>query len=219
MAELSKREFTKSRHAQRRELFKACRTVTKGTRWRSNQGVLFAQHDGWFMSVQEMTDILRERTRARVSVKPMAIDPIFWRLVGHPELCDQPLSFRAYGWMKCGLLILEEFEVSEDGGVDAIARRLLEHADRMLDKIAREWTIDEFLNQIDNSRKPDQRFVTRVTTLLAAERYDEAQALCEESAAHGSSGGFWSSSLGTFNEMVIRFVAEQRTVENSSSQT
>jgi hypothetical protein len=120
--------------------------------------------------------------------------------------------------MKCGLLILEEFEVSEDGGVDAIARRLLEHAERTLDEVAREWTADDFLKQIDKSRKPDQRFVTRVTTLLAVQRYDEAQALCEESAAHGSSGGFWSSSLGTFNEMVMRFIAEQRTVENSGMQ-
>jgi hypothetical protein len=214
MAELSKREFAKLRHAQRRELFKACRAGAKGTRWRSNQGVLFAQDTGWFLSVQEMTDILRERTRARISIKPMAIDPIFWRLIGYPELCEQPLSFRAYGWMKCALWNLEEIEVPEDGGVEQIARRLLEHGDRALDDIAAHWSADDFLRRINDSDKPDQWFVTRVTTLLADRRYDEARSLCENSAERRLSGGFLSSSRGTFNEMVIRMIDEQRAVEN-----
>jgi len=214
MAELSKREFTKSRHGQRRDLYKACQAVTKGTKWKSRTGVLVGERGGWFVGVHEMTDVLQVRTRARVVVKPMAIDPIFWEIVGHPELCRQSLSFRYFGAMTCAFLILEEAELSEEGGVAAIAQRMLDLGNRKLQEIADSWTSDHFLRMLCNPSKPDLKFVTRIATLLADRRFDEAQSLCDESAARGSSGGFLSSKRGTFNEMVTAWIAEQRSVEN-----
>ena len=216
MAELSKREFTKGRHAQRRELYKACQAVTKGTRWKSKTGVLVGEQDGWFVAVHELTDVSQVRTRARVIVKPMAIDPIFWEIVGHPELCRQGLSFRYFGAMTCAPLILEEPELSEEGGVPAIAQRMLDLGNRKLKEVSGTWTTDSFLGLLCDPSKPDQRFVTRVTTLLADRRFEEGQRLCEESAARASSGGFLSSKHGTFNEMVSIWIAEQRSVENKS---
>lgn len=215
MTELSKREFTKARHVQRRELYKACQAVTKGTRWKSRTGVLVGEQDGWLVAVHEMTDVSQVRTRARVIVKPMTIDPIFWEIVGHPELCRQGLSFRYFGAMTCAPLILEEPELSEQGGVLAIAQRMLDLGNRKLKEIAATWTTDHFLGLLCDPLKPDLRFVTRVTTLLADRRFEEAQRLCDQSAARGSTGGFLSSRRGTFNELVSRWIAEQRSVENN----
>jgi len=214
MAELSKREFTKARHAQRRDLYKACQAVTKGTAWKSRTGVLVGEGGGWFVGVHEMTDVSNIRTRARVVVKPMAIDSIFWEIVGHPELCRQGLSFRYFGAMTCAPLILEEPELSEEGGVAAIAQRMLDLGNRKLKEFAETWTTDDFLALVSNPSKPDLRFVTRVATLLADRCFEEAQYLCEESAARGSSGGFLSPKLGTFNEMVLGWITKQRSVEN-----
>ena len=215
MPEISKRDFTKARHAQRRDLFKACQAVTKGTSWKSRTGTLVGEQGGWFLAVQEMTDVSRERTRARVVVKPMAIDPIFWAIVGHPELCRQSLSFRYVGWMTCAFQILEEPELPEDGGVGAIAQRMLDLGSRTLDEIANTWTLDRFLECLGDPSKPDRKFITRITTLLASRRFDEAQSLCDKSAAEGSSGGFLSSARGTFNQMATNWIREQRSVENN----
>lgn len=214
MAELSKREFTEGRHAQRRELYKACQAVAKGTRWKAKTGVLVGEQDGWLVAIHELTDVSQRRTRARVIVKPMAIDPIFWEIVGHPELCRQGLSFRYFGAMTCAPLILEEPELSEEGGVTAIAQRMLDLGNRKLTEIAATWTSDRFLELLCDPWKPELRFVTRVTTLLADRRFEEAQRFCDESAARGSSGGFLSSKRGTLNEMVSRWIAQQRSVEN-----
>lgn len=209
----SKHEFTKSRHAQRRALVKACRAVTKGTTWRSNQGALFAQRDGWFLTAHEMTKIAVPQTYVRLSIKPMAADPVFWEMVGHPELCDQPLSFRYFGAMTVGSLILGEPEIPEEGGTDEIARQMLSLAEARLQDVAATWCADDFLRGL--ARKTGRYFTASVTTLLAERRFQEAGQLCDEAAARGSNGGFSSSKLGTFNEMVARWIAAHLSVENA----
>jgi hypothetical protein len=185
-----KREFTKARHAQRRELAKACREVAKGTPWRSNQGVLFADRGGWFVAVHEMTNILREETKARIVVKPMAIDPIFWDLVGEPQLRSQSLSFRYFGALTCAPLILGEPEVSEDGGVIAIAQRLLALGEAKLGLIAASWTADDFLHGIQTTINSDRLLVSTIATWMAEGRDDEALAQCDQAVARRDPCGF-----------------------------
>lgn len=212
----SKREFSKQRHAQRRDVAKACRAAVKGTIWRANQSVIFAESGGWLLSLQEMTDVSREVTRARLVVKPMATDPLYWEIIGHPELCKQPLSFRIFGWMTSGSIILGEPTINEDGGPPAIAAQMLEIGKRTLADIAASWTLDSFLDPFRNAVLPDKKFVTRIVTLLALQRFEEARALCEQSKAKGWYGGFASSSRGTFNDMAIDWIDTQRTVEKPS---
>jgi hypothetical protein len=83
-----------ARHAYRRALEKAIRAASKGTGWRSAQGCLFREQSGWFVSVHPAVYIFERVTKAMVVAKPMAIDQIFWELVGFPENSTQPLSFR-----------------------------------------------------------------------------------------------------------------------------
>ena len=211
---LSKREFTKRRHAQSRDLVRACRAIVAGTGWKSRQGVLFTHRDGWFIAVHEMTNLLHERTQARVAVKPMATDPVFWDMVGHPELRRQGLSFRYFGAMTTGALILEEPEIPEQGGPHAIARRMLELGEQVLDRISRTWTVDDFLAGI--AGRGGRYYTATIATLIAYGREAEAGRLSATSVAAGSSGGFISSKLGTFNEMTARAVAQRTAVDNPS---
>lgn len=55
---------------------------------------MFRERVGWFVSVCPLVFIYDESTKATVSAKPMAIDPIFWGIVGLPENAERPLSFR-----------------------------------------------------------------------------------------------------------------------------
>jgi hypothetical protein len=206
---LSKRDFTKSRHAQRRDLFKACRTVTKGTKWRSSQGVLFAERGGWFLAAHEMTKVHVAQTFVRLCVKPMAIDPIFWDLVGEPQLRDQALSFRYFGALSAPCLIIGEFEISEEGGAAEIAARMLALVDAKLAEIAERWTVDDFLDGIRNAINPGRHFASTVTALLASGREQDALILCTEAMERRAAGGFVSK-RGSFPENAVAWIRERR---------
>lgn len=175
--------------------------------------MLFAQRGGWFLSAQEMTKIHVAQTFVRLAVKPFEADGVFWEVVGHPELKDQPLSFHFFGAMTVGQLILEEPELDEAGGVDALARQMMIIADRKLSEIVATWSVDDFNKGL--AGKTGRYFTARIAALLAAGRHDEARQLCEEAQAQGSNGGFWSSNGGTFNEMAARWIADHPSVENS----
>ena len=210
------REFSKARHAQRRELQKARRAAVKGTDWRSNQGLLFAERGGWLLGVLPMMNLVGDGTCVRLQVKPMAIDPIFWEVVGHPELRHQPLSFRFYGWMQCWPLIIEEQQVSEEGGVDALAGRVVQLGDATLKKIADEWTAADFIRGIDSAINPGRLFKTKLMALLAERRFDEAQRLCDDAHARANQV-FWSSSRGPLKDMMAAWIGEQQDCGKPSS--
>ena len=210
---MNKRAFTSARHAQRRELSKACNAAVNGTAWKARQGVIVGERRGWLIAAHEMTDVSGERTRVRLVTKPMAIDPIFWDMVGEPQLRRQGLTFRYFGAVTCPCLILEEPEVSEEGGVDAIARRMIELAESKLTEIAESWTADTFLEGIRNAINPGGHFASTVTTLITERRYDEALALCEEATGRRVAGGFVSS-RGSFPENAVAWIRDNMTVEN-----
>lgn len=194
------RAFTNARHAQRREVFKACRAAVKGTKWRSATGVLFAERDGWFLAMQEMTGIICASTRARLTVKPTAIDPIFWDMAGQPQLRNESLSFRYFGALTCPGLIIGEVGISEEGGPSEIAARMLRIAEDTLAEIAATWTLDKFFDGINASINPKRLFSTAICTLIADGRKEYALELCQNSASRGEVRGFLTS-RGTFPEM------------------
>ena len=210
---MNKRAFTSARHAQRRDLFKACNAAAKGTEWKARQGVIVGERGGWLIAAHEMTDVLRERTRVRLVTKPMAIDPILWDLVGEPQLRRQGLTFRYFGAVTCPCLILEEPEVSEEGGVDAIASRMIALADAKLTEITGSWTADTFLQGIRNAINPGRHFASTVATLIAERRYDDALELLDEAVARSAPGGFVSR-RGSFPENAAKWIRDNMTVEN-----
>jgi hypothetical protein len=205
------RAFTSARHAQRRTLFKACRIATKGSAWRSASGVLFAQRNGWFLAVHEITGIVEASTQARLVLKPMRIDPIFWEILGEPQLRDEALSFRYFGALTCPGLIMGEVDISEEGGPPEIAARMLQLGEERLEEVAACWTIDRFLDGIRLAANPQRLFATAICTLIAEGRGEQALELCRNSASNGQVRGFLTR-RGTFPEMAAKYLvaAERR---------
>lgn len=200
-----------ARHAYRRALERAVRTVSKGTRWRSIQGCLFREQSGWFVSIEPTVYIYEPRTVVRVTAKPMSIDSIFWDLVGLPENRDAPLSFRLLGAWTCRPPEFTETDIAEGENVNDVAARILRVADEQLDTVVSYWSVDEFLKLCRERGAADDSYLACiVSTLIAMHREPEALDLCEAAKAEQSSAGFMAPE-GTFPEMAARWLRQSMT--------
>src|SRR5690349_13604718 len=118
-----RREFEKARHT-------ALSAKRKGTRWRKLQAWLYCQQDGAFIDTFFIGHRHEEKTLVRVSIKPLNLDPLFWRIVGMPENEHGRSSLRANGVFACRALpVLEETISDEMLDPASSAARLLAFAD------------------------------------------------------------------------------------------
>lgn len=190
-----------ARIAYRKALAKAVRTAAKGSGWRSIEGCLFQERLGWFVSVSPSVYIFEEITKASVSAKPMAIDPVFWEISGLPENREASLSFRLNGAWVCRPPNFAEIEVPEESDVNVVARHLLATADAQLDHIVTSWTPMAFLSLcVERKGDRDSYLPSIITTLVILGREEEALAASEKAIARGELGGFLAPD-GTFSEM------------------
>lgn len=195
-----------ARHAYRRSLEKCLRTRAKNAGWKSAGGSVFREQHGWFIWARPSVYIYEHMTKAVISVKPMAIDPIFWDLVGLPENRQQPLSFRANGAWTCRPPYLAEPEIEEHDDDTIVADRLFAAATDQLETVLRSYTLDTFLLTCRGSAGAKGSYLSCViATLIALGREDEALAACEDAHTDGLDGGF-SAPEGTFVDMAAAYL-------------
>jgi hypothetical protein len=203
-----------ARIAYRRALEKSVRAQAKGTGWKSVSGSIFREQADWFIEASLSVYIYECVTSAVISVKPMAIDPIFWDIVGLPENREQPLSFRAIGAWACRPPYFFEASVEEDGDIAVVARRLIAIANEQLEIVLRSHSLDAFLLACRGSAGTEEQYLpSLITTLVAMQRQDEALAICLEAQSHGSLGGFLAPE-GSFVEMATTYL--QRSLRDST---
>lgn len=194
-----------ARHAYRRALEKAVRAASKGSGWRTIEGCLFRERAGWSVSVFPSVFIFEESTKATVSAKPMAIDPIFWDIVGMPENADAPLSFRLNGAWTCQPPPFDEVAIEENADANVVAARLLDTANERLAAVER-WSVEDFVQRCRTSGATEDLYLPSVVTaLLALNRDIEALEACKSANARGDCGGFLSPE-GSFSEMATRWI-------------
>jgi hypothetical protein len=194
-----------ARHAYRRALEKAVRAASKRSGWRTIDGCLFREQAGWFVSVCPSAFTYEESTKATVSAKPMAIDPIFWEIVGLPENADAPLSFRFDGAWTCQPPPFGEVAIEENTDANIVAARLLDTANERLAAVER-WSVEDFLQLCRTSGATEDSYLPCVVTaLLSLRRDSEALEACKSAKARGDSGGFLSPD-GSFSEMATRWI-------------
>lgn len=194
-----------ARHTYRRALEKAVRAASKGSGWRSIEGCLFREQAGWFVSVSPSVFIYEEATKATVSAKPMAIDPIFWDIVGLPENANAPLSFRLNGAWTCRPPPFDDVAIEENTDANVVAARLLDAANERLAAVER-WSVEDFLQLCRNSGATEDSYLPCVVAALhALNRDSEALDTCKSAEARGNSGGFLSPD-GSFSEMATRWL-------------
>jgi hypothetical protein len=190
-----------ARYAYGRELVRELRQEAKGSDWKISGGSLFRDYKGWFVSVLHGVIVFWQETIMYMHIKPMGIDPLFWDLLGMPENRRKSLSFRGQGAWTCRPVEFAYGSLKEDG-MDAArnARRIVEWADQELEKARPDLTTDRFLDRLRAAPEQVERgrlSSSLIMTLLAAGREEEAEQVCNEEIARGTSGGFFPAQ-GTF---------------------
>jgi hypothetical protein len=197
-----------ARHAYRRALEKAVRAASKGSGWRSIEGCLFREEGGWFLSVCPSVYIYEQSTKAFVSAKPMAIDPIFWDVVGLPENNDTPLSFRLTGAWTCRPPHIDEVLIEEHEDVEVVADCLLEAANEHLANVVGRWSVEEFLQLCRTRGGTDDSYLPCVVSaLVALGREQEALDTCKSAKGRGINGGFYAPA-GSFTDMATGWLSK-----------
>ena len=195
-----------ARHAYRRSLEKSVRMQARDTGWKSAGGSIFREQALWFIEASPSVYIYEHVTKAVISVKPMAIDPIFWGIVGMPENQQQPLSFRANGAWTCCPPIFAELQIEEHDDHTVVADRLIAAATGQLEIVLKSYTLDAFrLTCLDGAGAKGSYLPCVVTTLIALGREDEALAACKDASTQGLDGGFLAPE-GSFVKMAVAYL-------------
>lgn len=198
-----------ARHTYRRALETALRIRAKGGFWRSGQGSIYRQKAGWFVSATPSVRIREHVTTVLIGVKPMAIDPIYWDLVGLPEHGELPLSTRLNEAWSCRSPCFAELTLDEHSDAAIVAGRLLETADEQLDLVQRFYTVDLFLAACQSAAEKNSDYLPSVVaTLIALGRKAEALSACENARAAGRGGGLGGSKSG-FSAMACAWLREE----------
>ena len=141
-----------------------------------------------------------------VVAKPMAIDPVFWDLVGLPENRQLPLSFRLVGAWICRPPYFAELQVEENPDPSIVACRVLAAADEQLKLVPHSYSMDAFLTACQAAAERSENYLPCVVaTLVVMQREDEALAICEQARAKGQDGGFGAPE-GSFVEMAATWL-------------
>lgn len=208
----SRRENEKIRKALRADVAAALKMRSRVGGWRFAQGWLFKERDGWFLEVRGEPWVGENRTAAEFRAKPMTLDPLFWQIVKTPENATQPLSFRLFGAWTCSGPTWSETQISEDGGPESIAVRILDWANDQATHPPIPFEPNSLAKFIEG--QPEQRglmggWLAELITLLAlAGRLEEARAMCKEAISKGERGGY---SIGptSFPELALEWIANQ----------
>jgi hypothetical protein len=90
------RDEARKQKERSREFEHHLRQQAKATGWKLANGHLFRVESEWFVDVLP-SPLWQRGLRLVLCAKPMAVDPLFWRIVGLQDNERLPLSFRANG--------------------------------------------------------------------------------------------------------------------------
>jgi hypothetical protein len=187
---LSKLE-QRARQAKTKELLVALRRRRVGTGWRLSSNFLFREHTGWFFSVVFAIWPSEPRTVAKLYVKPMALDPLFWKIVETEENINTPLSFRHNGAWTCSTPVFSQIEFDDSLEPELLAASILEWSHQQLQATA-DHSVDDFVSFIQAAPRgyPEAFFASEVIGLILQGKLNAAKARCGEAKARKSDGGF-----------------------------
>jgi hypothetical protein len=218
-ARRQKKLFETARRNLQRALPKAVKAVAKKSGWRTSQGVLFREAEGWFFEIGAIPWIAEAKTPANLHSKPMSLDPLFWKIVGLDENINQPLSFRAFGAFVCRTPPLREADMPEGSGdPEQIARALLEWANEQLSELRGTQSVEGFVDFIrfhPNQIARESHLPALVTAMLLQGKDEEALAICSEARdASPFGGGFLfmgqNGRTKSFLDLAIEWITNSR---------
>jgi hypothetical protein len=210
------REERKLAKQRERDFHASLKSRARDAGWRYAAGEIFRREGDWF--VCNLPSLAWGRGAwARLTVKPMALDPLFWEIVGLSENNALPLSFRANGaWV-----LRPEWHVgaiaTQETAVEKLADQMLDWSNRQIDIDG--WSIRRMLDGLGPSDglKYQNRTLAICLHLLEG-NFDEAELLCrqagDQSPLEADGGGFTTGhgdgTRSTFNQQALAWIAKER---------
>lgn len=185
----------------------ALKSRAKAHGWSYAGGNLFRRQDEWFVDV--LPSLLWERgMRVTRRAKPMAVDPIFWSVVGLPENERMPLSFRANGAWVLRSPPTEGYLALSEAEPELLAEEVLEWCTRSLPGVSRRTVRDLLADLRTAGDLRDHFSAMEVCLRILLHDFDGASALCSNRAADDH-GGFTTGDA-TFFDQARAWIASAR---------
>lgn len=188
------RDQKKAANQRSKAYYAALKGGARNAGWRFVQQQLFRQTDGWFINV--LSSPLWERgARVRIVVKPMALDPLFWDIVGLGANEKLPLSFRAIGAWVLRPAWTEEMVALNTMDGQQLAADVADWSDRRANAILQTTSLESMLCELpDGPAMFGQRLALAICLHILNGNLDEAMRLCRtkgpDSPTHPEEGGF-----------------------------
>lgn len=184
--------------ARRKAFDLALKAGAKADGWRYANGGLFRQHGDWFVSVRAFP--LWERgAGVTIDVKPMAIDPLFWSIVGLSENERLPLSFRANGAWVLRSPGRQDHVGLRETDPEQLARAVLDWSAERLSRVAAS-SVESMLADLEGLGPIRANFAALEICLhLLNDDTDRALALCRDRGPF-ECGGFTTGSRTFFDQ-------------------
>lgn len=125
----------------------------------------------------------------RIAAKPLALDPIFWEIIGSPELLRKRLAFRVNGAFTVPPLAIDELDFS-DGESPAAVVAALDAVYTRIEPGYRALADFEPLIAANSPPRSGQHLATIVTWWIARGRPDRAAQLVRKAMESDVRGGF-----------------------------
>lgn len=192
----------------RKEFEAALKQRAKGSGWRFAGNTIFRQEDGWMLAATPRPTWQRG-VKNRLLVKPMALDPIFWEIVGLEENNNTPLSFRIYGAWILSPPSIVEFKNARMVDPVKLADAAFAWTEKWRLQNLSSYSVDKLLAQLGPLEKTSGHYRSvSICLLILQGDFQRARTLCD--ADPSDAGGFWSVGSGSFYTQAKRWLAENK---------
>jgi hypothetical protein len=189
--------------------------------WRYARGTIFRQSGDWFISI--LPSLLWERgALVPIMVKPMAVDPLFWNIVGLRQNNTLPLSFRATGAWVLRPPSTESCVGLDTIDVELLAKDVFDWANRQVSQISTSISVASMLSELLGSHQVRAHSALAICLHILAKDMDGAFELCrlDDLDTHPlmrENGGFTThncdGSVSTFLDQAREWIARKRREE------
>ena len=189
------REQARAAKARKKAFQSALKATARAQKWRYAGGWIFRQDDDWFVDALPWVG-LESGVSVQLILKPMALDTLFWEIVGLKENERLPLSIRANGAWVLRPPAIEETIGNGTPDVEELAKLVVLWADDQLCRSRSERSVARLLADLPKTEQLRGRMrATAICLHILANDLDAALALTRlGSHEHDRlcSGGFLS---------------------------
>lgn len=194
----------------------ALKAAARRRGWRYAGGKIFRQDGEWFASAMPFPPAW-QGVVAQFMLKPMALDPLFWDIVGLSENSRLPLSFRANGAWVLRPPSIEACVGSECTEIVEPAELVVQFADENLDRSRKDRSIERMLAGLAEREPIGSSLALEISLQILAGDLNAALALCRSVADldHvAQTGGFSTlnpdGSFSTFVDQAEAWIIARR---------